>query len=167
MCLNNNTNIQSYTGIEPNLHMHSYFYEFIKSWDIPYGIRLSGASATEMDEVESNSIDTVIMTFVLCSVPDPLPEQILLEAHRVLKSNGKFIFLEHVLANSQTHSLTNRFQKLIEPVWSIIGDGCQFKPITNYLDAIKNVYSKVEYEHIDLPVPFFLIKAGVKGKLVK
>jgi ubiquinone/menaquinone biosynthesis C-methylase UbiE len=67
--------------------MHSYFYEFIKSWDISYRIRLSSASATEMDEVESNSIDTVIMTFVLCSVPDPLSEQILLEAHQFSNSS--------------------------------------------------------------------------------
>ena len=29
-------------------------------------------SASEMHEIESNSIDTVIMTFVLCSVPESI-----------------------------------------------------------------------------------------------
>jgi ubiquinone/menaquinone biosynthesis C-methylase UbiE len=166
-CLHNNTNIESYIGIEPNVHMHPYFYDFIKQWKIPYEIRLSNDSATDMHEVESNSIDTVVMTLVLCSVPDPLPEQILLEAHRILKPGGKFIFFEHILANPETDPFIHGFQKVIEPVWTIIGDGCRFKPTANYFDAMKNVYSKVDYQKCDFPVPFFFIKDGVKGIMVK
>ncbi|CAF2992202.1 unnamed protein product [Rotaria socialis] len=166
-CLHNNTNIESYTGLEPNIHMHSYFYKFIQQWDIPYEIRLSNNSATDMHHIEANSVHTIIMTFVLCSVPDPLPEKVLLEAHRILKPGGTFIFIEHIAANSETNPFTYGFQKAIEPLWFIIGDGCQFKPMTHYFDAAKNVYSKVDYEYIDLPVPLFMIKYGVKGKLVK
>jgi hypothetical protein len=40
-CLYNNTNIESYIGIEPNIHMHQYFNDAIKKWQIPYEIRLS------------------------------------------------------------------------------------------------------------------------------
>jgi SAM-dependent methyltransferase len=120
-----------------------------------------------MHEIESNSIDTVIMTLVLCSVPDPLPQKILLEAHRILKPGGKFIFFEHILANSQTDPFIHGFQRLIEPVWAIIGDGCRFKPMTNYFDEMKSVYSKVEYQHSDFPVQFFFIKDAIKGILVK
>ncbi|CAF1128109.1 unnamed protein product [Rotaria sordida] len=166
-CLHNNTNIKSYTGIEPNVNMHQYFYNLIKQWNIPYEIRLLSNSATDMHEIESNSIDTIIMTFVLCSVPDPLPEKILLEAHRILKPDRNFIFFEHVVANSKTKPFTYRFQKIIEPLWKIINDGCQFKPITNYFDAMKNVYSQVQYEHSVMPVPVFFIKDAIKGKLVK
>jgi SAM-dependent methyltransferase len=107
------------------------------------------------------------MTLVLCSVPDPLPEQVLLEAHRILKPGGKFIFFEHILANPETNPFIHGFQKVIEPVWAIIGDGCRFKPTTNYFDAMKNVYSKVDYQKCDFPVPFFFIKDGVKGIMVK
>ncbi|CAF4950732.1 unnamed protein product [Rotaria sp. Silwood1] len=166
-CLYNNTRIKSYIGIEPNIHIHPYFYNFIKQWDIPYKVRLLNNSATDMHEVESNSIDTVIMTLVLCSVPDPLPEKILLEAHRILKPGGHFIFFEHVVANPKTNPFIYGFQKTIEPFWAIIGDGCQFKPITNYFDAMKNVYSKVKYKHTDWPSPFFFVKDAVKGKLIK
>jgi ubiquinone/menaquinone biosynthesis C-methylase UbiE len=166
-CLHNNTNIQSYIGIEPNVHMHPYFYDFIKQWKIPYQIRLSNSSATDMHEIESNSIDTVIMTLVLCSVPDPLPQKILLEAHRILKLGGKFIFFEHILANSETDPFIHGFQKVIEPVWAIIGNGCRFKPMRNYFDEMKSVYSKVEYQNSDFPVPFFFIKDAIKGILVK
>ena len=167
VCLHNNTNIKSFTGIEPNVHMHSYIYDFIKQWDILYGVRISPNSASEMHEIDSNSIDTVIMTFVLCSVPESVPEKILLEAHRVLKPGGKFIFIEHILANPETSPFINRFQKTIEPLWGIIGDGCQFKPMTNYFDAMKKVYSKVEYQHTDLALPIFFIKQGVKGNMIK
>jgi len=166
-CLHNNTNIKSYTGIEPNVNMYPYFNNLIEQWEIPYKIRLLDASATDMFEVESNSIDTVIMTLVLCSVPDPLPEKILLEVHRILKPGGKFLFFEHVVANYDTDPFIYGFQKLIEPVWSIIGDGCRFKPITNYFDAMKNVYSKVEYQRSDMPSSFFFNKDAVKGQLIK
>jgi ubiquinone/menaquinone biosynthesis C-methylase UbiE len=166
-CLYNNTNIKSYIGIEPNVHMYSYFNDFIKPYEIPFKIRLLNNSATDMHEVKSNSIDTVIMTLVLCSVPDPLPKDVLLEAHRVLKPGGQFIFLEHILANPQTDPFIFTFQRTIEPIWTIIGDGCRFKPTTIYFDAVKNVYSKVEYQQIRLPTPFFFAKGGVKGKLVK
>jgi len=166
-CLYNNTNIESYIGIEPNVHMFPYFYDFIKKWNISYEIRLLNNSATDIHEVESDSIDTVIMTFVLCSVPDPLPQQILLEAHRILKLGGKFIFLEHILANPETKPFTYRIQKVIEPVWSIVGDGCRFKPITNYVDAMKDVYSKVEYQYGNMPIPISLVKDIVTGVLVK
>ena len=166
-CLYNNPNIQSYTGIESNVHMHPYFYDFVQQWDAPFGIRLSPNSAADMYEIESNSTDTVIMTLVLCSVPDPFPEKILLEVHRILKTGGTFIFLEHILADSQTKPLTNRFQKLIEPLWTILFDGCRFKPIASYFDTMKNVYAKVEYQYTDLAVPVFFLKDAIQGKLVK
>jgi ubiquinone/menaquinone biosynthesis C-methylase UbiE len=166
-CLHNNTNIESYIGIEPNVYMHQYFYDVIKKWQIPYEIRLLNNSAVDMQEVGSNTIDTIIMTLVLCSVPDPLPEKILLEAHRILKPGGKFIFLEHILADSQTRPFIYRIQRAIEPVWTILGDGCRFKPITNYFDAVKNIYSKVEYEKFDIPVPVFYVLDAIKGILIK
>ncbi|CAF2084235.1 unnamed protein product [Rotaria magnacalcarata] len=166
-CLYNNTNIESYTGIEPNVHMYSYFYNFIQQWDIPFGVRLSNNSATDMFDIESNTIDTIIMTLVLCSIPDLLPQQVLLEAHRVLKLGGTFIFFEHIIADSQTDPFIYGLQKAIEPLWAIIGDGCRFKPITDYFDSVKNLYSKVEYEHSDIPLQVFFIKDAVKGKLIK
>jgi ubiquinone/menaquinone biosynthesis C-methylase UbiE len=41
-----------------------------------------------------NSFDTVVATFVFCSVPDPIKG--LKEIHRVVKPDGRVLFLEHV-----------------------------------------------------------------------
>ncbi|UJR21583.1 hypothetical protein I4U23_024665 [Adineta vaga] len=167
-CIHNNTDILSYTGIEPNIHTYPYFYQFIKQYqDIPFPIRLSNDSATDMYEIPSNSMDTVIMTLVLCSVPDPLPEKVLREAHRVLKAGGKFLFFEHMSANYETNPTIYGFQRMIEPIWSIVGDGCRFKPITNYFDSMKQVYTTVEYQLTKLPIPLFFVRDAVKGQLIK
>jgi ubiquinone/menaquinone biosynthesis C-methylase UbiE len=46
---------------------------------------------------EDNSFDSVVTTFVFCSVPDPV--QGLRELRRVLKPGGQLIMLEHVLSH--------------------------------------------------------------------
>jgi|SRR5579862_108411 len=43
---------------------------------------------------EDGSFDTVVSTLVLCGVDDP--SKALSEAHRVLRPNGRLLFLEHV-----------------------------------------------------------------------
>lgn len=52
----------------------------------------------EMDvqdlKFEDDTFDTVISTFVFCTVPDPIAG--LREVYRVLKPKGKVIFLEHM-----------------------------------------------------------------------
>ena len=166
-CLFNNTNILSYTGIEPNQHMKPHFDDFIKPYPYSFDLRLFNYSVTDMHEIPANSIDTVIMTLVFCSIPDPLHEQALLEIHRVLKPGGKFLFFEHILASPETSPFVYALQRAIEPIWAILGDGCRFKPMTNYFDAVKNVYSSVHYEKTEMPVPLFFVKDALKGQLIK
>lgn len=45
---------------------------------------------------EDNTFDTVVATFVFCSVPDPVKG--LMEIKRVCKPSGKVLLLEHVLS---------------------------------------------------------------------
>ena len=66
-----------------------------------------------------NTIDTVVMTWTLCSIPDPLAA--LREMRRVLKPHGKLIFVEHGLS---PEAGIERWQHRLTPIWCHIAGGC-------------------------------------------
>jgi len=68
---------------------------------------------------EDGSFDTVALTLVLCTVPEP--EAALREADRVLNPGGRFLFLEHVRAVEPGLA---RWQDRLHTPWYWFGDGC-------------------------------------------
>jgi ubiquinone/menaquinone biosynthesis C-methylase UbiE len=59
--------------------------------------------------LESQSVDTAVVTWSLCSIPDPVVA--LREARRVLKPNGQLRFVEHGLApDASVHAWQDRLQ---------------------------------------------------------
>lgn len=69
--------------------------------------------------LEDNSSDAGVLTFSLCTIPDPLVA--LGELRRVIKPGGSLHFLEHGKAN--TRSML-RWQQRIDPVQKRLFDGC-------------------------------------------
>ena len=65
------------------------------------------------------SFDTIALTYVLCTVPEP--EAALREFERVLKPGGRFLFLEHV--RSPDPGLA-RWQDRLHGAWYLFGNGC-------------------------------------------
>lgn len=76
----------------------------------------TGAEAVELDD---DSIDTVVITFVLCTIPDW--EGALKEAARVLKPEGQVLFSEHGLSPDESVA---KWQRRVEPVWKPLAGGC-------------------------------------------
>ncbi|WP_448204851.1 class I SAM-dependent methyltransferase [Azospirillum sp. sgz302134] len=68
---------------------------------------------------EDDSFDTVVVTWSLCSIPDP--SAALREARRVLKPAGELRFVEHGLAPAQG---VQRWQHRLTPLWSRCSGGC-------------------------------------------
>ena len=76
-------------------------------------------SAEEPLPIPDKSIDTVVLTWTLCSVPDP--PKALQQMKRVLKPGGHLIFIEH---GRSSDSGVAAWQERLNPVWNRIGGGC-------------------------------------------
>jgi ubiquinone/menaquinone biosynthesis C-methylase UbiE len=68
---------------------------------------------------EDGSFDTVVVTLVLCTVPD-VPAT-LREIERVLRPGGRLLFLEHVRADDARLA---RWQDRLHGPWYVFGRGC-------------------------------------------
>ena len=75
-------------------------------------------SATAIPLADS-TIDTVVMTWTLCSIPDPLVA--LREMRRVLKPDGTLLFVEHGLSPEPG---IERWQHRLTPIWRHVAGGC-------------------------------------------
>jgi ubiquinone/menaquinone biosynthesis C-methylase UbiE len=69
---------------------------------------------------ESGSVDAVVSTLVLCSVPDQ--HSALAEIHRVLRPGGRLHFWEHVRADQSRLALVQRLSDAT--IWPLLGGGC-------------------------------------------
>lgn len=65
------------------------------------------------------SFGTVVSTLCLCSVEDP--EQVVAEVRRVLRPDGRFLYLEHVRSEDER---LQRWQDRLERPWGWFGAGC-------------------------------------------
>jgi ubiquinone/menaquinone biosynthesis C-methylase UbiE len=120
------------------------------------GVTLIEAPAEELP-FEESSFDTAVSLAVLCSVRDPA--HALRELRRVLRPDGRFIFLEHV--RSEDAKLA-RWQDRLERPWGWVAGGCH--PNRPTLEGIESAgFELVEVEHKDLPEVPRLVRPNVMG----
>jgi len=82
-------------------------------------------ASAERIPLDRASVDTVVSTWTLCSVPDL--DGALSEIRRVLAPGGRFVFVEHGLAEN---ARVRRWQRRLTPLWRRIGGGCHLdRPI--------------------------------------
>ncbi len=104
-----------------------------------------------------SSIDTVVFTLVLCTVPDPAAA--LAEAARMLRPGGRMLFVEHVRAEGPGLA---RWQDRFEKPWRFLADGCHCNRDTVALIEA----SPLELEQVDrgqLPKAVPIVRPLVKG----
>ena len=82
-------------------------------------LELRGIAAEALD-CETASVDVVISTLVLCSVRDP--SHVLCQVRRVLRPEGRFLFIEHVAAPAG--SALRAVQNLVHGPWHWCFEGC-------------------------------------------
>jgi ubiquinone/menaquinone biosynthesis C-methylase UbiE len=83
----------------------------------------------EQIPLDDNSVDTVVLTFTLCTIPDY--KSALAQMKRVLKPGGELLFLEH---GESPDSDVRKWQHRITPGWKKLAGGCHLnRPITELI----------------------------------
>lgn len=89
-----------------------------KAAQAPFPIEVLAETAENLS-LPAASVDTVLVTYSLCTIPDAVAA--LEGARRALKPGGRLLFCEHGLAPDEG---VRRWQRRIEPVWRPIAGGC-------------------------------------------
>jgi len=76
-------------------------------------------SPAEEIPLADGTVDTVVSTFTLCSVADPI--RALMEMRRVLRSKGRLLFVEH--GRSPDKGVSS-WQDRLNPPWRRLSGGC-------------------------------------------
>ena len=96
-------------------------------------------------EFEDNTFDTVVSTFVFCTVPDPIKG--LREAYRVLKPGGRAVFLEHMKSESR---LLNIPLYLMDPVMRALTGTSMIRETQKNIEKAGFKIEKVENLFFDI-----------------
>ncbi len=108
-----------------------------------------------------SSFDSVALTMVLCTIPDP--DAALAEAARVLKPGGKLLFMEHVRSEDPGFA---RLQDRLERIWRFFADGCHCN--RDSLSTIESSTFEVEtFKRGNMPMAPLIIRPLVYGRAVR
>ena len=137
-------------GVDPNDSMQPYAQAAFADSGLP-DAKLGGSTlrivngVAEAIPLADNSADAVVCTLTLCTVVDM--DRTLAECVRVLKPGGQFLFLEHVL--SETDQGLADAQIKFTPFQVQAADGCHLDRRT--LQNIKAAaFKSVDSEYFDL-----------------
>lgn len=113
-------------ALEPSVAMREKAADRFAALQIPYQwLDLPGEQLPLPDQ----SVDTVVLTFTLCTIPEPLTA--LAQIYRVLKADGTLLFCEHGLAPDADIA---RWQRRVNPFWRPLAGGCNLhRPIDQLL----------------------------------
>jgi len=127
--------IESLVGVEPSQRMHRLALRRSKAAGLE--VRLVGLSAEKLPLADA-SFDSVVSTFTLCTIPDPVAA--LKEIRRVLAPGGRLLFAEHGRAPEAS---VRKWQQRLQPLWIPLAGGC----------------------HLDRDIPALLREAGFVPKV--
>lgn len=114
------------------------------------------AKSGEEIPLDAESVDTVVTTWTLCTIPDPL--RALKEMRRVLKPGGIMLFAEHGLApEAQVQS----WQQRLNPLWCRIAGGCNLnRKIDQLIRTAGFQIACLDTDYAKGPRPMSYIYAG-------
>lgn len=115
-------------GLEPSAGMRRKAQRNLAR--APFEVRWLDLPGEEIP-LEDSSVDTVVLTYTLCTIPDW--RRALEQMRRVLRPGGRLLFCEHGRAPD---AAVRRTQNFLNPVWKRIGGGCNLnRPVPDLITA--------------------------------
>jgi ubiquinone/menaquinone biosynthesis C-methylase UbiE len=140
--------VMSLQGVDPSPYLLAHARR-TAGW-LPFPVSLLEQSAEHLPMADA-SVDTAVVSWSLCSIPDPLAA--LREVHRVLVPGGTLRFVEHGLSPAPG---LGRWQRRLSPVWSRLAGGCRLdRRVDRLLERAGFSIEHVETGHL-LPGPRLL-----------
>ena len=135
--------VEHFFGLEPSAHLRDKAQPLADDAAFPAEFVDAGA---EDIPLETDSIDTVVSSWTVCSIPDV--EQALVEVRRVLRPDGRFIFIEHGRSPDQSVS---KWQDRLLPVFRPLA-GCSLnRAIDELIEAAGFKFVELEKDYFDGP----------------
>jgi len=124
-------------GLEPSAAMRDKARANLEK--SPVEVKLIDLPGEEIP-LEDNSVDTVLLTYTLCTIPDW--HTALRQMRRVLKPGGRLIFTEHGCAPDTG---VRKWQERINPLWKKLAGGCNLnRPIPELIEESGFVVDQLE-----------------------
>ena len=99
-------------GVDPDEHIWKRSAK--RRADCQIEVERIGLSGEDVP-LDTNSADTVVVTYSLCTIPDAV--KALREMTRILKPGGKILFTEHGKAPDEA---IHKWQRRIDPLWGCL-----------------------------------------------
>jgi len=120
-----------------------------------FPVDLIEGSAEEIP-LEKASIDTVVTTWTLCTIPDA--SRALYEMRRVLKTGGRLLFVEHGRASEPN---VVWWHDQLTPMWKRIGGGCHLnRAISSLIEGAGFRVEQLETGYMRGPKPMTFMYEG-------
>jgi ubiquinone/menaquinone biosynthesis C-methylase UbiE len=112
--------------------------------------------SAEAIPLEDRSVDSVVMTWTLCSIPNA--QRSLREMYRVLKPSGRFLFVEHGRAPEPN---VRWWQDRLTPAWKRFGGGCHLnRAIETLIEGAGFQFERIETGYMRGPRPMTFMYEG-------
>ncbi|RUW67020.1 class I SAM-dependent methyltransferase [Mesorhizobium sp. M4B.F.Ca.ET.049.02.1.2] len=140
-------------GLEPSPRLIAMAERAASGSSMPVSLIEGSAEAIPLDTA---SIDTVVTTWTLCSIP--AASKALAEMRRVLRPGGQLLFVEHGLS---PESNVRKWQDRLTPVWKRIGGGCHLnRPISKLIEDAGFSIWQMDVGYAKGPKPMTYMYAG-------
>jgi ubiquinone/menaquinone biosynthesis C-methylase UbiE len=114
-------------------------------------------AVAEAIPIETRSIDTVVTTWTLCTIPDVM--RALDEMRRVLKATGRLVFVEHGRSSDVG---VRRWQDRLNPCWKPIAGGCHLnRPIAELIERSGFRIERLDTGYAKGPKPMTFMYEGI------